>query len=85
LAADLETACRVAGRDRRPSPRVRSNILDRVFRRDAFSVEIISIILAGPSKGPAARSGQAARSAGAMPDTPYQNYGYFLENLKKKL
>ena len=38
LAADVETAWRVTGRDRGPGGRAKPNILDRVFRRDAFSM-----------------------------------------------
>ena len=71
MAADVETACRVTGRDPRPRRCAKAKILDRVFRRDAFSIEIIPIILAGPSKGLATRSNPprqrtAPGSAGAM-------------------
>jgi len=40
LAADVETACRVTGRDPRPRRCAKAKILDRVFRRDAFSIFI---------------------------------------------
>jgi len=55
LAADIETACRVSDWDQRPRRCAKPKILDRVFRRDAFSIEIIPIIVASPSKGPAVR------------------------------